>query len=282
MKTKINKNVRTALPAVLISALLLVLISGCENVIEVDLKNAGPRLVIEGHISNVPDQSYFVLSHSTDFYQPNDVEFISDAEIIITDDFGAVDTIFESSGFPGLYVNPNVFGVPGRSYMATVVVDGVTYLAESNMPDAILIDSMSTEYQEGGGVGSEEDEGYRLHVYFQDNIEIRDYARIKIRQNDEMVSNYYLYDGKFSDGNPIDYEYFLETFQLGDTLSVELFSMDSEMYDYFLTLQEVIAGDEMGNISDATPANPNTNWSGNVLGYFGAFYSSQQEIIAGE
>jgi len=252
---------------------------GCEDVIQVDLNDAGPKLVVEGYISNEPGRSFFLVSRSTDFYQPNDVEAVSGAEIIITDDTGRVDTMFESTGFPGLYVNSNVAGQSGHSFMASVTVDGHTYFAETSMTRPILLDSLGVEYQPGGGVGTEEDEGYKLHVFFQDNPEIHDYARLKVWQNQIPISNYYLYDGKFSDGNPIDYEYFLEVYQPGDTLTVNLLAMDADMYDYFLTLEEVMAGDDAGNISDATPANPNSNWSDNLLGYFGAFYSDIDTII---
>ncbi len=51
------------------------------------------------------------------------------------------------------------------------------------------------------------------------------------------------------------------------------------MYYYFLTLAEVWASKDGGGSFDATPANPNTNWSGGALGYFGAFNVDRDGII---
>ncbi|MGB5137840.1 MAG: DUF4249 family protein, partial [Candidatus Zixiibacteriota bacterium] len=158
----------------------------------------------------------------------------------------------------------------------TVTVEGTTYSATTTMPSLTLIDSLGFEYQKGGGIGSVEKEGYRLHVYFRDLPNREDYARVKLAKyaggGFYTYSDYFLYDGRFSDGNEIDYDYFFDVFQLTDDVSVELLSMDKAMYDYFLTLSEVAATEE-GNSFDATPANPNTNWSGGALGYFGAFNS---------
>jgi len=34
---------------------------GCEDVIQVDLNDAGPKLVVEGYISNEPGRSFFLV-----------------------------------------------------------------------------------------------------------------------------------------------------------------------------------------------------------------------------
>jgi len=272
-----NKVITKALVLLLlVSPLLLV---GCEDVIEVDLKNAGPQLVVEGYLSDQAGNSFFLITRSTDFYNPQFPEMVSGAFITISDDGGNVDTMFESPDYAGLYINSEVVGISGHSYMAMAAIDGQIYSAATTMPIWTPIDSLATEYQEGGGFGSEEEEGYRLHVYFTDNAGVPDYNRIKLCRNQEWSPDFYLYDGKFSDSNVIDYEYFLDVYQAGDTVTADLISMDKKMYDYFLTLSEVVASEEGGNSFDATPANPNTNWSGDILGYFGAFYVNSRQII---
>jgi hypothetical protein len=58
--------------------------------------------------------------------------------------------------------------------------------------------------------------------------------------------------------------------------------MDRVMYDYFQTLAEVWIYNEVTDFTDATPANPNTNWSGGALGYFGAFNATYLRVYLGE
>jgi hypothetical protein len=250
---------------------------GCEDVVTVDLRDSEPKIVIEGLLLAGSGESRFVISRTTDFYTPNAVELVSGATIVVSDDVGNVDTLVEhAQGVYGFFsfFRPSA----GRTYYAAVTVEGQTYVASTTTPERIEIDSIRTEYQEGGGIGTEEDEGYQLHVYFQDVADRSDYVRIKLGVNGSYSEYYYLYDGRYSDGNTVDYEYFFNVFEPGDWASVELHAMDRTMYYYFLTLDEVWAREDAGNFLDATPANPNTNWSGGALGYFGAFNISRQVI----
>ena len=259
--------------------LIILMLGGCEDVIQVDLNSADPRIVIEAYILDNPGISAVIISNSTDYYNPSEFALVSAELVTISDNFGNIDTLFRIES--GLYISYSVELIVNRSYTATVIVDGITYTASAMMPVPIAIDSISTEYQEGGGFGSFEEEGYRLHVYFTDLENIDDYCRLKITQNDTLLEDYYLYDGKFSDGNPIDYEYFFEVFQVDDILIIDLYTMDYVVFDYFETLLNVIASSDGGE-SNAVPANPNTNWDNDALGYFGVFAVRSDTIIVEE
>ncbi len=265
---------------VLTTLVLQFIIVGCEDVIDLPLRNAEPRIVIEGHLSERIGWSFFRLSRTTDFYNPSTTEPVTGAQIIVSDSSGRADTLRESSVEDGLYLFRSLAVQSGQLYSATVSVDGTTYSATSSCSQFIRIDSLDAIYQPGGGVGLDADEGYRLHVYFRDSVNVPDYARIVPYRNNRRLGDIYLYDGRFSDGNPVNYEYFLKVFQLGDTVLVDLYSMNRDLYDYYTTLYEVIATEEGGNgFGDVTPANPNSNWSNGALGYFGAFRVSRETLI---
>jgi hypothetical protein len=51
--------------------------------------------------------------------------------------------------------------------------------------------------------------------------------------------------------------------------------MDKQLNDYFTTLGDILTSDANNS---AAPANPNTNWSNNALGYFGAFSTQKKSI----
>jgi hypothetical protein len=261
--------------AVIIIGLGILTLS-CEKVIKIDLNNVQRRLVLEGVISSQPGQSQFTLSKTGDFYQPSTFPKVSGAEVIVSDIFGNIDTLRESQ--PGIYIADSLRGVIGRTYFANVTVEGVTYTASSRMPNPILIDSMRTEYQPGGGFGPDADKGYRLSVYFIDHPGVDDFCRIRIVKNDSLLPDYFLYDDKFSDGNYIEYNDFGRVFSYGDTIKAEILSMDKPVYDYFKTLTDVVAS-QNGEEMRLAPANPNSNWSNNALGYFGAFSISDDTIL---
>lgn len=248
----------------------------CEDVVNVEIKDAQPQLVIEGRIDN--GFLEFYISRSIGFYSDADIRGVYGAEVIVTTGDGAADTLRESNWGAGLYVSDWYYGYPsGETYRATVTIEGKTFTATTSMPEWVRIDSLGTEFSEG--IGSDEIvDGYKIHVFFQDAAERADYARFKLRRDGVRYTEYFLYDGKYTDGNAVDYEIPYYVFQPGDAVEIELISMDRVMFDYFQTLSEVWIGQDGGSILDGTPANPNTNWSGGALGYFGAFVSDYRVI----
>jgi hypothetical protein len=271
MKKTKNKITRIAL-AVMICALIL--FCACEDVININLNEADQRIVIEGRVSNRLPSYSVKITRSTDYFNPGDFETVSDAIVIITDDAGNADTLQE---LPiGEYNAYWRVGVPGRTYTLTVSIDGETYTGSSTMIEPIEIDSLTYEYQEGGGIGMDEDEGYRLHCFFTDRADIDDYCMLRVYRNRGRLQRYFLYDGQWSDGNPIDYEYFEKVFNLGDTMTVDLLTLNEQDFDYFELLRQVIAD---GNEGQANPTNPISNLSNRALGYFAAYSINTASII---
>lgn len=258
--------------------MVLLTLCGCEDVIDLNLSSVEPRIVIEG-VVDTPDQiherCYFYITRTTDFYDPTVVEGVSGALVVVTNDQGQADTLVGQSNDYGLYIRPVVrLFKPRMNYTAVVTVEGQEYTAFATMPEYTPIDSIGFEYQSGGGYGIYTDEGYRLHVYFRDQPDSDDYARIELPPRN---GDFYLYDGRFSDGNSIDYEYFLIVFPPGVSIDVTLTALEKPMFDYLVTLSEVAANVE-GNSFDVSPANPNSNWSNEALGYFGAFNKSVRSV----
>ena len=65
-------------------------------------------------------------------------------------------------------------------------------------------------------------------------------------------------------------------FQIDDTIGMELRSIDKDIYYY---LNEAISIIGENSASAAAPANPNSNWNNNALGYFSAYGNSRKETI---
>ncbi len=284
MHTFFDTRFGASLARLLLVGFVCLSVTGCEDVIQVNLNSAEPRPVIEGFITleleeRPPHYGVFVVSQTTDFFVPDSPTLVTDADITISDQYGF--TAFGGSNTEsGVYRFDYSSPVdPGDTVYATVAVHGKEYTAFSVVAEPIRIDSLTYEYQEGGGIGLDEEEGYRLHVHFTDQPEYDDYLRLKVYRNGRSIGDYHLYDGKYSDGNEIDYDYFFDTFQPGDHGYVELWSMSEAQYDYFLTLSEAVVTEDASDFFDITPANPITNWSNDALGYFGVYYVHVQHFI---
>ncbi|VAX15812.1 hypothetical protein MNBD_IGNAVI01-1531, partial [hydrothermal vent metagenome] len=222
---------------IIFANIFIISLFGCEDVIVVDLNSTAPRIVIEGEITNRDTLSIVRITKSTDFYQPGVYDKVSGADIVITDSEGKSSTLTEVED--GLYQTNSIKGKSGTIYNITVKAEGKIYQAESTMPRQVNLDSLSIEvapYPPGGG---EEEKRYFLHLYFQDPPDIDNYCRFKIFNNGEQLGGFYIYFDKFTNGNNIDYRLVLHAkknnIKLGDSLMVELQSIDKASFDFYKT-----------------------------------------------
>jgi hypothetical protein len=250
--------------------IICICFSSCEKVINLNLDNTSPRLVIEGNIYNQPGPYIVKLSQTADFDEANDYPAVSGATVIITDNHGMKDTLSEKS--PGVYLTSKINGVPGYTYSLSVRVDKTTYTASSTMPAPIGIDSIFFEKFVIGGFDM-------VSVKFQDPANIVNYYRIVeyyngARQPDIFTISDDVYDGKgikysIVAGEDNDY-----LFNSGDAITIWLESVDKGVYDYFRT-----AAENDIDSQSSTPANPLSNISNGALGYFSASAFTSKTII---
>ncbi|MEE9431776.1 MAG: DUF4249 family protein [Melioribacteraceae bacterium] len=261
--------------------LSLLFIFGCEEVIELDLKTVEPKIVIEAIINNEVNASKVIISRSTDYYKPGKYQKISDAIIILTEENGN-ETIFNEFD-SGIYFSEPIVGEPSFTYNLKVIVDSIEYNATSFMPEPIIIDSVRMRKNDVGGRGGVTS-NLRLQVYFQDKEDVKDFARFKVYQNGNLVSGHNLYFDRLTNGNYINFPIFLDSnrdYLEGDVITVELQTINKVTFDYFNVLTKVLTsntGSGPGN-DPVAPANPNTNWNNNSLGYFSAYSVSVDSVL---
>ncbi len=259
--------------------LTLFVLPGCEKVINVDLNVASPRIVIEGLINDGPGPYTVLISKSGSYFNQPSLPLVSGAEVIITDNTGIKDTLAEKA--PGVYITSKIRGIPGRTYTLAVRSDNIEYTGTSTMPDRVNIDSLSlirTQTQHfgfGGGTGHETN--ISVYCLFRDPQE-KNFYRLKVFSNDTTdADEYRLYDDQYANGEETQLR--VEFAEAGDTLKVDLLSLDKSTYGYYRTLEDLIHSNP---VFGSTPANPDTNLSNGALGYFGACAVSTKKIIITE
>lgn len=255
-----------------ILGLAFVLVS-CEDIIEIDLDSIEPRLVIEGCLNDLDDPCTIKLSLTGDYFEPGIYPAVSDAHIIITDEYGTETALEESE--PGLYTSGALEAFENRSYTLLVQSEGEDYMAEVTIPHKVLIDSLSYDIPP---LIYEFDEGYMLSCHLLDPAGERNYYRLiahKIGESPGSEESKYIFNDDFIDGNVVVMPWELEAFLPMDTVVVELQTLDKSTYDYYLTLNS-LAG---GLFGASNPSNPKTNLSNDALGYFGAFTVSRDTIV---
>lgn len=256
-----------------------IIFQSCQNVISIDLNKTNPHIVIEGKVTDQPAPDTVTISKTGNYFDPV-LEFppVSDATVIISDNEGNMDTLQET--IPGTYTTSTLHGVAGRTYSLTVTAEGKTYSGSSFLPQKVLIDSLSTSsFRSPDG-----DKGYEINVTFTDPPETKNYYRL-IPHIDSLPpdsinnGNIFLYSDKLFNGNTVTQRFRIRSnnIKAGDTVTVELLSIDEATYNYFNTLKAIINSDGPG--SSASPANPVTNLSNGSLGYFAAYAIDTKSII---
>jgi len=248
------------------------ILSSCEKVIDVDLNDSSPQIVIEGNITDQTGPYTVRLSKSVNFDELNDFPPISGATVQISDDAGNSEILPETS--PGTYTTVALQGTPGRTYTLDVTIDEQIYTAVSTMPLPVAIDTLTIEEQ---SIGFGDKTSY-VEARYKDPEGIDNYYRFvhlinNVRQKDIIIDKDWLQDGNtIRTSIEPDEEEDIELKQ-GDEVIVFMQSIDEGVYEYYRTL------DEAGGEFSASPTNPLSNFSGGVLGYFSAYAVTSKSIV---
>lgn len=255
----------------------LILLSSCQDEIDVDLNSASPQLVVEAVVTNEPVAHYVALTRTVNFSDANDFPPVSNALVIITDNAGLNDTLVET--LPGLYLTDVWAGQPGNTYNLTIVADGKTYTSTSKMPDLVPLDSIGfieNEFNFGGGPPA----FFAVPKYIDPSV-AGNWYRFKVVVNSDSSDAIVLFDDNVNNGviNSRPIVSFGETkIENGDTAKIEMQCIDFANYTYLSALAALADQGPGGGI---TPANPPTNISGeNVLGYFSAHTTQKMMRVA--
>jgi hypothetical protein len=275
MKLIMTKKILYPIQSIIV-VLIIIIISGCQKVINVDLNEAEPQIVIEGLITDRGGPYRVTISKSGSYFDQPTFPAVSGAEVIITDNAGTADTLKETK--PGIYLTSKIHGIPGRTYTLKVKSENKEYTGSSTLHSNVPVDSLilvkdtSTQFDFGRDPRDRED--IELHCLFKDPEE-KNFYRIKVIINDTInVESYRLYDDQYTNGGYTELR--VAHVAVGDTDLVELVSLDQQTYWYYRTLADVL---HTNPVFGSTPANPNTNLDNGALGYFGACAVSIKTII---
>lgn len=238
--------------------------SSCEDVIDVELNDAPPRLVVEANL-NVWENgitSAAVRLTTTAPYFDNDVPFVVDAVITVSDENNVVYPFNYTQD--GIYVS-NIPLQLNTDYSLTIVYKEETYTATERLYTVSPLEYI--EQRDDGGFSGEDIE---LKVFFTDPAGDRNYYFFEglSERGDELD----VYSDEFFNGNTIFAYYLVEDIAPGDEVQFNIYGVSEAYYNFmFILLQQTGGGGGpfetqpatvRGNIiNETTPANY-------PLGYF--------------
>ncbi len=247
----------------------LLSLAGCEKEIVLKYDEGSSRLVIEGEVAPGAGPHEVRISRSVNFTEPNTFPAVENATVTITDDQGDDETLVHQGG--GVYRSTGLLtGVIGHTYTLTVTADGNTITGASTMPMAVPMDTVSIDSISGFG-----NVNLIIVPIYTDPAGVVNHYRIRVRVNGVKWPVVFARDDLLSDGQVNGQPLFYNDvpLELGDVVSVDLLTIDPTVFNYWYTL-ETFSGS--GGVA---PADPLSNLSGNVLGYFSAQTSSTVTVI---
>lgn len=248
---------------------------GCKKVINVNLKNTDPQIVITGEVNNLIGPYKVTITKSVNYTSNNTFPAVSGAFVTISDKT-IIDTLKETS--PGVYTSNNIKGMPGNAYSLYVIAEGQTFTATSIMPQQVVFDSVGFT----SGFKNQSDQTYNTVAYFKDPAGIANYYEFSAYKNGIQFKNnggFQLFDDRLSDGKFIDFT-IDNDYKSGDEFVVKMSCIDKNVYSYLNTLSAISADSGRVNLQSPAPANPISNISNNALGYFSAqFVQSKKQVF---
>jgi hypothetical protein len=250
--------------------LLLLALSSCQKVIDVNIGNATPMLVIEGNITNVAGTQTISISKTVAYNDANVYPPVSGATVIVSTN-GINYTFKEATS--GQYTNTAMRVKTGQSCQLTVTVDGKTYIANSAMPFVVPLDSISIN---GLSIGNKVVK--TASAFYRDPPDQTNQYRFVLFVNGVQVKQIFTLNDVLSNGRVVNSSLYQSdvTINTGDKVEVELQCIDANVYSYWYSLSQQGGN---GPNNSATPSNPQSNISGGALGYFSVHTTQKKSIV---
>lgn len=224
-------------------------LSGCEDVIDVDLDTADPQLVIEASIDWVKNTSgneqKIKLSTTTGYYS---AEFpsVSGATIIVTN---TANTVFNFTENPrtGEYNCTNFVPVIGDTYTLKIFLNGQTFTATETLMDVPNMED-TIDQNDKGGFGGDEVE---ITYYFQDNGAQDNYYLHNFQNPRVAFPEFQAENDENNQGNLTPVFYANKDLKPGDIINIKFYGISKRYFDYFKKLS--LASGNGGSPFQTTP-----------------------------
>lgn len=246
----------------------------CEEVVDVDLQQSGPRLVVEASIlwekGTSGNTQIIHLTTTTPFFQ-SEITPAEEASVQIESTSGEIFIFNEED--PGIYVNNNFEPALNKTYQLTIQYNNETYTASESMIPVTDLEEVEQTFN--GGFSGEDIE---LKAYFQDPADVENYYLFKFFFEDTSLQ---IYNDQFTNGNRT-FAYFSDSdLKIGDQVNFEIQGISGRFYEYLYILSSQ-AGENNGGPFQTQP----TTVRGNIVNQtnpdnfaFGYFRLSQSNRL---
>jgi len=261
-----------------IAILLIIILTSCTDVIDVDVPVAPPRLVIEASLdwekSGFGNEQVVKLSQSTAFFDTNTLSPVTGAFVKVTNDTSNVEFIFEDQN-DGTYAILTFVPILDQSYTLEVNYNGETYIAQETLTSVPDINSIYQSTTDGF-----DDEVLEVNVLFDDPADIENFYLFRFQERGDLLPELLDIPDEFTDGNEMRVFYEKEEdtdinqkeFETGDIVDINFYGISERYFNYIRLLIEQYGSSGDPFSSAPVPLRGNctnpTNPDNYAFGYF--------------
>lgn len=247
--------------------ILLLLLTACQELIDINFKESDPRIMIEGYYSNDSLSNYVRVSRTTDFTDDKISIPVENADIQIRISARTIDNIdFVNNG----YYSISAQGQINEEFEIIVNINDTLYRAESEILPTGTIDSAEVIFYEESVL---KERGYYVKLYTNRTTEYHRWRVIRKNGISEVMDDILLTPG-YVNTSFFELPYM---FELGDTVLVEMMSLNEEAFQYLDQLGLYV--NNLNDLLNYKTENPKGNFSNNALGLFYGTSIAKKEII---
>lgn len=225
------------------------LLTGCEDVIEVDLDTAAPQLVIDASIhwvKNTPGNEQKIKLSTTTGYYSEKFPTVSGANVVVIN--SAKKTFqFTETLVTGEYVCNNFEPVIGETYNLTITLNGQIYTATETLINAPDIEDQIDQNNKGGFGGDE----VEITYYFQDNGTQENYYLYGFINPRVAYPEFQVENDENTQGNHTPVFYANKDLKPGDVINIQLYGISKRYSEYYKKL--MLSSGNGGNPFPTTP-----------------------------
>lgn len=223
--------------------LFLILFAGslfsCEDVVDVDLEEAEPRLVVEAsllwNIDKTENIQIIRLTTTAPFFD-SEVPPARGATVTLIDETGK-EYVFEEIE-EGVFKNDKIQPLLNVEYRLVITYNDEVYEATEE-----LIPTPQLLYVEQNNEGGFSSDDIELKVFYEDPAGIDNYYLFRFL--DERLS-LQIYNDRFTDGNLNFAFYTDEDLEPGDEVGLEIQGISEDFYEYMFILRSQAGGSNAG------------------------------------
>ncbi|WP_417236991.1 DUF4249 domain-containing protein [Bizionia paragorgiae] len=218
-----------------LSLLFIVLLTfySCEDVIDVQVPQAAPKLVIEASINwfseTLGNEQVIKLTQSAPYF--NDSIPPANNAIVTISDSANNQFIFTEDNTSGLYKNNSFIPVLNEEYTLNITYNNEEYTATETLTSVTPIDYI--EQKNDGGFSGDDIE---IKAYYTDPENIENFYFYEFITDISVLPTLEVYEDEFFDGNQIFAFFTEEDLEAGDILTIRNYGISEQCFDYMSIL----------------------------------------------